>query len=62
MKTMTIRIEDVTRILNPIMVPEVNILDEVVVTKSRRKSQKDLEYEYEEDANIIRTAFGYVHA
>jgi tetratricopeptide (TPR) repeat protein len=62
MKTMTIRIEDVTRILNPVMVPKVNILDEVVVTKSRRKSQKDLEFEYQVDQNIIRTAFGYIHA
>src|SRR6056297_132791 len=62
MKTMTIRVEDVTRILNPIMVPEVNILDEVVVTKSRRKSQKDLEFEYQVDPNIIRTTFGYIHA
>ncbi|MFD0797398.1 carboxypeptidase-like regulatory domain-containing protein [Maribacter chungangensis] len=62
MKTMTIQIEDVTRILNPIMVPDVNELDEVVVTKSRRKSQKDLEYEYAIDPNIIRTAYGYIHA
>lgn len=62
MKTITIQIEDVTRILNPIMVPDVNELDEVVVTKSRRKSQKDLEYEYPTDPNIVRTAFGYVHA
>lgn len=62
MKTMTIRVEDVTRILNPIMVPDVNELDEVVVTKSRRKSQKDLEYDYAIDPNIVRTAFGYVHA
>jgi len=62
MKTMTILVEDVTRILNPIMVPNVNELDEVVVTKSRRKSQQDLEFEYAIDPNIIRTAYGFIHA
>ena len=62
MKTVSIRVEDVTRILNPIMVPDVNELDEVVVTKSKRKSQKDLEADYNENPKIIRTAFGYINA
>ncbi|MFD0797396.1 carboxypeptidase-like regulatory domain-containing protein [Maribacter chungangensis] len=62
MKTVRILVEDVTRILNPIMIPDVKELDEVVVTQSRRKSQKDLEADYNEDPKIIRTAFGYLHA
>jgi len=62
MKTITIRVEDVTRVLNPVMVPEVTELDEVVVKKSRRRSQKDLEEDYEINQNIIRTAWGYTDA
>ncbi len=43
MKTISIRVEDVTRILNPIMVPDVNELDEVIVENSRRLSQNNIE-------------------
>ncbi|MFS4416791.1 carboxypeptidase-like regulatory domain-containing protein [Maribacter sp. 2307ULW6-5] len=60
MKTIAIRVEDVTRILNPIMVPDVTELDEVTVTKSKRRSQEDLAQDYNTDTDIIRTAFGYV--
>ncbi|NNM18697.1 MAG: hypothetical protein HKP24_09040 [Croceitalea sp.] len=62
MKSITIRVEDVTRILNPIMVPEINELDEVLVEGSRRMSQKDLAEDYVLNKNIIRTAFGYLDA
>ncbi len=59
-KTIFIRVEDVTKILNPIMVPDVTELDEVVVKNSKRMSQKDLEADYNIRKNIIRTAFGYL--
>ncbi len=62
MKTIEIRVEDVTRILNPIMVPDVNQLDEVVVLGSNRKSQKELELEYKLNKRLIRTAYGYLNA
>ncbi len=62
MKTMTIRVEDVTRILNPIMVPDVNVLDEVIVESSRRLSQKNIEEQYNLRKNIIKTAYGYLDA
>ena len=62
MKTITIRIEDVTRILNPIMVPDVEQLEEVTVEASKRRSQGDLEQDYARNKNIIRTAWGYLDA
>ncbi len=62
MKTMTIRVEDVTRILNPIMVPDVNELDEVIVESSKRLSQKNIEEQYNLRENIIKTAYGYLDA
>ncbi|MEN1785256.1 MAG: carboxypeptidase-like regulatory domain-containing protein, partial [Bacteroidota bacterium] len=60
MKTFTIRIEDVTRFLNPAMVPDIEELDEVVVNASRRRSQKDLELDYSTNKRIIKTAYGYL--
>ncbi len=62
MKPIKIRVEDVTRILNPIMVPDIEELDEVVVVGSNRKSQKDLAYEYPVNKNLIKTAYGIVDA
>ena len=62
MKTMNIRVEDVTRILNPIMIPDVNELDEVIVESSRRLSQKGIEEQYNLRKNIIKTAYGYLDA
>ena len=41
LKTIRIKVEDVTRILNPIMVPDVTELEEVVVKGSNRKSQRE---------------------
>jgi len=60
LKTITIKVEDVTRVLNPTMFGNVMELDEVTVKASRRKSQKELEQEYPYNKNIIRTAFEYL--
>ena len=46
MRTMEIVVEDVTRILNVELTPEVNQLDEVVVSKTVIKSQKEMREEY----------------
>lgn len=62
MKTVHIRVEDVTRILNVVLWPKIEKLDEVVVTRSKRKTQRDLEIDYAIDKNIINTSFGYLSA
>lgn len=62
MKTIRIRVEDVTRILNPSMVMDVSELEEVVVVGSNRKSQKELTYEYPFNERLIRTAYGILNA
>lgn len=62
LKTIKIKIEDVTRILNPIMIPDITELDEVVVEASKRRSQKDMEEDYSINQNIIKTAWGYLDA
>ena len=46
LKTLQIKVEDVTQILNLEMFPDINDLDEVEVTASRRRSQQDLAEEY----------------
>ena len=61
-KTMVIKVEDVTRVLNLTMVLDVQELEEVTVLGSNRKSQKHLALEYTSNDNIIRTAFGYLNA
>lgn len=61
-KTVRIKVEDVTRILNLEMVIDVQELEEVTVMGSNRKSQKVLAQEYSINPNIIRTAFGYLNA
>ena len=58
MRHVEIVVEDVTRILNLEMTPEVNQLDEVVVEKTVLKSQKELQAEYATNKNLINTAFG----
>ncbi|MEM1260147.1 MAG: TonB-dependent receptor plug domain-containing protein [Bacteroidota bacterium] len=62
MRNVTIQVEDVTRILNPIMIPDIEELDEVTLQASKRRSQKDLEEDYVLNKNIIRTAWGYLDA
>lgn len=53
-------VEDVTRILNITMSPDVTALDEVVVEASKRRSQRDMQEDYDINKNIIRTAYGYL--
>jgi len=60
-KTITIKIEDVTRVLNPIMTLNVTELDEVVVTKNRRESQQSLRKDYLTDKRIVRTLNGFMN-
>ncbi|MEJ2584981.1 MAG: carboxypeptidase-like regulatory domain-containing protein [Robiginitalea sp.] len=62
MKDYIVRVEDVTRFLNLMMIPDVEELSEVTVTGSNRKSQQDLAIEYASNPRIIRTAFGYLNA
>ncbi len=62
LKTVRIKVEDVTRILNITMVPDVEELDEVTVEASKRRSQKEMEADYVINRNIIRTAWGYLDA
>ncbi|MBT8307564.1 MAG: carboxypeptidase-like regulatory domain-containing protein [Maribacter sp.] len=59
-KTVEIVVEDVTRILNVEMIPDLEELDEVVVTKSKRRSQQELELEYNSNPNLIKTAYGII--
>ncbi|NDV16781.1 hypothetical protein GO009_12160 [Muricauda sp. TY007] len=60
MDTITIIVEDVTRILNIAMQPRIEALDEVVVSKSILKGQKEMELEYNSSPKIIRSSFGYM--
>ena len=60
-KTITIKTEDVTRVLNPIMVLEVTELDEVVVTESGRESQTKLWENFDTDKRIVRTVKGFMN-
>lgn len=62
LKTIGIKVEDVTRILNVTMLPDVEELDEVTIVGSNRKTQRDLELEYGSNPRIIRTAFGFLNA
>jgi tetratricopeptide (TPR) repeat protein len=60
MRTMEIVVEDVTRILNIELAPEVNQLDEVIVEKTVIKSQKQMREEYALNKNLINSAFGFL--
>ena len=59
MKSVEYITEDVSSVVNIEMVPEIQMLDEVVVSK-RRKSQKELEKEYGTNKRLIKTYFGIV--
>jgi tetratricopeptide (TPR) repeat protein len=58
MKTVKVLVEDVTRILNIRMVPNVNQLDEVVVKKYRRKTALERQLEFNYNKDLIRTSTG----
>jgi len=60
MEPVEIIVEDVTEILNIQMLPKVEELDEVVVTKRKRPTQKDLAIEFRTNKNIIHSNFGYI--
>ena len=62
LKTVRIKVEDVTRILNITMIPDIEELEEVTVEASKRRSQGELEQDYSINKNIIRTAWGYLDA
>jgi len=62
LKTVKIKVEDVTRILNVVMVPDVAELEAVTVLGSNRLSQRQLEEQFISNNRIIRTAFGYINA
>ncbi|WP_396638110.1 carboxypeptidase-like regulatory domain-containing protein [Maribacter sp. R77961] len=58
-ETVEILAEDISRTLNIILVPEINELDNVTVTKTKpRKTQKELFQEYNTNPNLIKTMFG----
>ncbi|MCL6266125.1 carboxypeptidase-like regulatory domain-containing protein [Flagellimonas myxillae] len=57
-KTVEIVVEDITRNLNVTLKSWVEELDEVVVTKRRKKSQNELFKEYNTNKNLIKTSFG----
>lgn len=59
MDTLTIMVEDVTRILNVKMNMRLEELDEVTVT-SILKGQKEMKLEYDSNPNIIKSAFGFI--
>lgn len=60
MKDLEILIEDITKILNIVMVPQISELDEVVVTASKRRKSRSMEKEFATNKNIIKTAYGYL--
>ncbi len=62
LKTYVVPVQDVTRFLNLIMVPDIQELDEVTVTSSKRKTRKQLEMEYRFNPNLIHTYFGVIDA
>lgn len=61
MKPLTIQVEDVTRILNPVLILTINELDGVTVIGSASRTQTDLAVNYDTDPYILRTAFGYTY-
>ena len=61
MKDIRIRVEDVTRFLNLVMVPDYTELEEVTMTK-RLKSQVELQQEYPTNDKILRTTYGFIDA
>jgi tetratricopeptide (TPR) repeat protein len=61
-KSIEVRVEDVTRVLNIEMFPDITELDEVTVTRSNRKSKEDLEIEFSTNPNLIRSAYGILDA
>ncbi|MDF0708263.1 hypothetical protein [Flagellimonas okinawensis] len=62
MDTISIIVEDVTRILNVNMRLSMEELDEVqVVGRERKNKQRQLESEYDVNTNIIKSSFGFLN-
>ncbi|MBO0320733.1 hypothetical protein J0X14_00375 [Muricauda sp. CAU 1633] len=61
MDTVSVIVEDVTKILNIEMKQKVEELEEVTVSKKVLKGQKELELEYDSNPNIIKSAYGYLN-
>ncbi|MEZ4810078.1 MAG: hypothetical protein R2819_06930 [Allomuricauda sp.] len=61
MDTVSVIVEDVTKILNIKMNLRIEELDEVTVSKTLLKGQKELELEYDSNPNIIKSAYGYLN-
>ncbi|MFD2100443.1 hypothetical protein [Flagellimonas iocasae] len=61
MDTISVIVEDVTKILNIQMKMRVEELEEVTVSKKVLKGQKELELEYDSNPNIIKSAYGYLN-
>lgn len=61
MDTVSIIVEDVTKILNVSMQMQIEALDEVeVVSEVGRNKQRIMEQQYATNENLIRTAFGII--
>lgn len=60
MKTIEIILEDASTILNVELTPDIEELDEVVVTKYKRKTQTDLARTFYSDPTVIKSNFGYL--
>ncbi len=58
MQSVEIIVEDVTSMLNVQLSPKVQELDEVVVEKTKKRTQKDLWLEYDTNKDLIRTTYG----
>lgn len=61
MQSLEIVVEDVTSILNIEMLPDIEELDEVVVSKYKRKTQTDLSRTFYSDPTIIKSNSGYLN-
>lgn len=62
MKPYIVPVQDVTRFLNLVMIPDITELEEVTVTSSRRKTSQELAMEYPFNPKLIHTYFGVIDA
>ncbi|WP_411030637.1 carboxypeptidase-like regulatory domain-containing protein [Spongiimicrobium sp. 3-5] len=58
MRSVEIVVEDVTRMLNITMYPQLQELDEVVVQRRKRRTPDELRKDYNTNKKIIKTSFG----
>jgi len=60
MQSMEIVVEDVTEVLNIVLYPKVEELEEVTISGRKRKSQQEFARNYFSDPTIINTNVGYL--